>query len=319
MTKCKAGGDIKALILGGCGFIGGHVVQAFAEQGVQTVVWDLHADPAHSTPCCTYLKGDLSDIEKIDAMLAQHSITHVVHLVSTTLPKSSNENKPYDVHSNVISTLHLLDLCVRHRVQRLLFMSSGGTVYGDPQKLPIDESHPNNPLCSYGITKLTIEKYLFLYYRLYGLQYVALRAANPYGPGQNPFSAQGIVATIVHKMHMGESLEVWGDGSNVRDYFHVRDLSRLTRKALFSDVTGVYNAGSGVGISVNEIISLIARVGNFVPNVVYRKKRTLDASSIILDCTVAKSKFDWAPRVSLRHGIMGYLNWYRLNFISNEK
>jgi UDP-glucose 4-epimerase len=306
---------MKTLVLGGYGFIGRHIVQTFADENMAIVVFDIHANPAHSTPHCTYVAGDFSDHDKIDALIAQHAITHVVHLVSTTVPKSSNEDKPYDVESNVIPTLHLLDLCVKYQVKRLLFMSSGGTVYGAPQQLPVDESHPTNPMCSYGISKLAIEKYLFLYRHLYGLNYVVLRAANPYGPGQNPLSGQGIVANFVHKMFSGQSIEVWGDGSNVRDYFYVRDLAAIARKALFSEVIGVFNVGSGVGISVNDIISMIARAGNFTPSVIYKEKRLLDVPSVVLNCNHAKNNFDWVPLTSINQGIEEYLSWYRLDFL----
>lgn len=302
---------MKALILGGCGFIGKHVSKALAEDGVRSVVFDVYADPGQSTATCTYVQGNFSEPAQLEAVIDQHGITHVVHLVSTTLPKSSNDDKPYDLSSNVIPTLHLLDICVKHQVQKVLFMSSGGTIYGAPHCVPVAEDHPNDPICSYGISKLAIEKYLFLYRHLHGLNYTALRAANPYGPGQNPLSGQGIIANFVHKMHSQQPLEVWGDGSTIRDYFHVRDLASLTKLALLSRETGVFNAGSGVGVSINQLINLLGSVINKPIDVVYKEQRGLDVPSIVLDCSAAETKFGWRASTSLQTGLEDYVKWYR--------
>lgn len=301
---------MKTLILGGCGFIGRHIVQTLTDQCMPVVVVDVHAEPDQSTPLCTFVPIEFTDTHRIDAVMAEHGITHVVHLVSTTLPKSSNEDKPHDVESNVIQTLRLLDLCVKHQVQRLLFMSSGGTVYGAPEQVPVSETHANHPLCSYGISKLAIEKYLYLYRHLHGLNYVVLRAANPYGPGQNPLSGQGIVANFIHKMHRGQALEVWGDGETVRDYFHVRDLADLSQRALLSTAVGVFNAGSGVGLSINQLIEVMQRTLGVSADVVYQPARGLDVPAIVLDSSAAFTTFGWRAQTGLEAGIREYASWY---------
>jgi UDP-glucose 4-epimerase len=200
-------------------------------------------------------------------------------------------------------------------------MSSGGTIYGAPSYVPVDESHPNNPICSYGIGKLAIEKYLFLYHSLYGLNYISLRAANPYGPGQNPLSDQGIIANFIHKIHIQKPLDVWGDGSTIRDYFHVRDLANLTKVALFSEEIGIFNAGSGIGTSINELIEILNPIVNRPFDVVYKRQRGLDVPVIVLDCSAAKNKFGWQATTSLQSGINEFLGWYRSIFlkgISNQ-
>lgn len=303
--------QVKALILGGCGFIGTHLVNALRENGTHMVVFDVNADPEQSTPSCVYIQGKFSDQALLEKVIAQHGITHIAHLVSTSLPKSSNEDKPYDLSSNVIQTIHLLDVCVKHQVQKVLFMSSGGTIYGAPRCVPVAEDHPNNPLCSYGISKLAIEKYLYLYRHLHGLNYIALRAANPYGPGQSPFTGQGVIANFVHKMHTQQPLEVWGDGSSVRDYFHVKDLAKLTKLALFSEVNGVFNAGSGVGVSINELITTLQSVVSKHSEVIYKEQRGLDVPAIVLNCAAAESRFGWRAETSLQAGIEDYVKWYR--------
>lgn len=306
--------QVKVLILGGCGFIGKYLLKALAEDDIPSVVFDLCADPEQSSPACVFVRGKFTESAQVEAVIVQHGITHLVHLVSTTLPKSSNEDKPYDLSSNVIQTLHLLDLCVKYQLKKILFMSSGGTIYGVPRYLPVDESHPTDPICSYGIGKLAIEKYLFLYRHLHGLNYVALRAANPYGPGQNPFSGQGVIANFIHKMHTRQPLEVWGDGSTVRDYFHVRDLANLTKLALFSQETGIFNAGSGVGSSINQLISTLKTIVNRPSDVIYKEQRGVDVPAIVLDCTAAENKFGWRATTSLQAGIEDYVEWYRASY-----
>lgn len=308
---------MKALILGGCGFIGTHLVNALREDGTPMVVVDANADPEESTPSCVYIQGDFSDQALLAKVIDKHGITHIAHLVSTTLPKSSNEDKPYDLSSNVIQTINLLDICVKHQVQKVLFMSSGGTIYGAPRCVPVAENHPNNPICSYGISKLAIEKYLFLYRHLHGLNYISLRAANPYGPGQNPLSGQGIIANFVHRMHTQQPLEVWGDGTTVRDYFHVRDLANLTKIALLSEENGVFNAGSGVGVSINELIITLQSIISQHAEVIYKVQRGLDVPAIVLDCTAAESTFGWCADTSLRTGIEDYVKWYRSCYQKN--
>lgn len=306
---------MKALILGGCGFIGRHVVDSMQNDGISLVVFDINADPSQSRPGCVFVRGKFSEPTQLQTVIETHSITHVVHLVSTTLPKSSNEDKSYDLSSNVIQTINLLDICVKHHVQKVLFMSSGGTIYGAPRCVPVTEDHPNDPICSYGISKLAIEKYLFLYHHLYGLNYIALRAANPYGPGQSCLSGQGIIANFVHKIHTKQTLEVWGDGSTTRDYFHVRDLASLTKIALLSKENGVFNAGSGVGISINELINTLKVITGRPAEVIYKDQRGFDVPSIVLDCTAADCKFGWRAETSLSTGISDFVAWYRANYL----
>ena len=299
------------LVIGGCGFIGSHIVSELAAGNYSVLVYDTHANDTNSTDGITYINGRFSDLSALESAIEHHHVSHVVHLVSTTLPKSSNEDMSFDLTSNVVQTLGLLDLCVKHGINKVLFMSSGGTVYGVPQSLPVKETHPTDPTCSYGICKLAIEKYLALYRHLFGLQYVIIRAANPYGPGQNPLTGQGIIATYVHRIQMALPLEVWGDGSVVRDYFDVRDLANLCRRALFSEHCGVFNAGSGNGASINELIRVLSDLMQIQPQIIYKERRDFDVPTIILDCSRAEQFFDWRATINLVDGVSHYINWYK--------
>lgn len=305
------------LLIGGCGFIGAHIVSHLAASGNQVLIYDTNADPANNSDRTTFIKGEFSDLAGLESVFRGYAISHVVHLVSTTLPKSSNDDMKFDLTSNVVQTLGLLDLCVKNQVKKVLFMSSGGTVYGVPHYLPVDEDHPTDPICSYGISKLAIEKYLALYKHLYGLPYVILRAANPYGPGQNPHTGQGIIANYIHRIYNGLPLEVWGDGNIVRDYFDVRDLVTLTSRALFSEYCGVFNAGSGTGTSINELLTFLSDITHATPKIVHKEQRKLDVPAIFLDSAKAGRIFDWHPSVSIPEGIANYIDWYCKVFQQN--
>jgi len=192
---------------------------------------------------------------------------------------------------------------VRHRVGKVLFLSSGGAVYGIPRRTPVAEDHPTDPICSYGITKLAVEKYLRLYQHLYGLDYVAIRAANPFGPGQRPNAEQGVVGVFAWRILRGEKLVVWGDGSVVRDYFHVRDLARLCVAALASPATGVFNAGSGTGRSLSELIVAMEERFGAKARVRYEPGRALDVPRIVLDISAARRTFGWEPQIGFAAGL----------------
>lgn len=298
---------MRILILGSNGFIGKNLVSHLERQNIDLILFDRNNTPEYSSHNKKCISGDFSDTQLLEAIFLYNKITHVVHLISTTLPKSSNENKTYDISSNVIQTIKLLDLCVKHKIKKFIFMSSGGAIYGIPKYTPIDEEHPTNPICSYGIGKLAIEKYLYLYQHLYNLNYCSIRAANPYGPGQDHFKGQGIIGNIIHKIKNHQPIEIWGDGSVVRDYLDVNDLSELIIQMINSNSVGVFNAGSGIGTSINELLHIIKNISHANPLVFYKEKRDFDVSTVILNSSSAKNAFKWDTKIDLATGIKNYL------------
>ncbi len=302
---------MNVLVLGGYGFIGSHIIDILSKNLIKTFVYDKNSKEDKNNTF--YINGDFSDLLYIEDTIVKNNITHIIHLISTTLPKNSNEDIPFDITSNVVQSIKIMDLCVKYEIKKFIFMSSGGTVYGIPQYLPMNEEHPTNPLCSYGITKLSIEKYLQIYHRLHGLNYSIIRAANPYGPRQNYLSGQGIIANFVHKIEQQQALEIWGDGEIIRDYFDVRDLASLTFSVLTTDKTGIFNAGSGTGLSINEIVKVISSTTNTKPKIIYKEKRNFDIPSVILDISLTREIFNWHPEINIQKGIENYLQWYRKN------
>ena len=248
----------RCLVLGGAGFIGSHLAEALLLRGDTVRVFDR---PNLVLP--ESLAG-ARGLERVDGdFINEDDLAHAVpgcdvvfHLVSTTLPKSSNDNPIYDVDTNVIGTLHLLEVAKQSGVRKIVFISSGGTVYGIPRQIPVPESHATDPLVSYGISKLAIEKYLHLYKVLHGLDYTVLRVANPFGERQRVNAAQGAVAVFLHKALAGETIEIWGDGSVTRDYVYIRDVVNAFVKAMdYEGEPRVFNIGSGEGRSLNDILA----------------------------------------------------------------
>jgi UDP-glucose 4-epimerase len=294
------------LVLGGAGFIGSHLAEALLQAGHRVRIFDRpHLDrlPAFlQRRELEVFTGDFLNPRALSPALDGSEI--VFHLVSTTLPKTSNDNPVYDVESNVVGTLRLLELCRSQGVRKVVFVSSGGTVYGVPRSVPIDESHPTDPTCSYGIHKLVIEKYLQLSHRIHGLDYSVVRPPNLYGPRQRLDIAQGAVAVFLDRALRGQPIQVWGDGSVVRDYLYVGDAAEaLLKAAAFEGEPRLFNIGSGVGTSLRQLITQIeALLGRPLP-VEYAPGRTLDVPANVLDASLARRHLGWGPRTSLAEGL----------------
>ena len=231
-------------------------------------------------------------------------------MISTTLPKSSNIDPVFDIETNLIGTVKLLKEAAKNKLKKVVFLSSGGTVYGAPIKLPIDETHPTNPLCSNGIIKLAIEKYLDLYYQLHGLDYAVLRLSNPYGERQRTHASQGVVAVFLGKVLRNESIDIWGDGTVIRDYIYISDvISAMIATMEYQGAEHVFNIGSGQGASLNDVISGIERVTSRKANVKYLTGRDFDVPVSVLAVDRAKKELQWSPQVPFITGVERMANF----------
>lgn len=305
---------MKCLILGGGGFMGSHLSEALAAEGRSVRIFDRPNLPrfelVQQYKGIEWVEGDF--INREDVVQAVSGCDIIYHLISTTLPRSSNENPAYDVETNVIGTLHLLEAARRNKVKKIVFVSSGGTVYGVPQEIPVAESHPTEPICSYGIGKLAIEKYLNLFHLLHGIDYCVLRLANPFGERQRVSMAQGAVTVFLHKALNNETVEIWGDGSVVRDYFHVSDaVSALLKVGTYEGDVRVFNIGSGVGRSVNEILDAIDALLGISVKRAYLPARAFDVPVSVLDISRAAEHLGWTPWLSFSEGLSRTAGWLR--------
>jgi UDP-glucose 4-epimerase len=296
---------MNCLILGGTGLLGGALLSALAQQGHS--IKAISRNPPLSEenaclPCVEWIYGDIAD-EKLMAQ-AVAGVDIIFHLLSTVGPELSNRDPIYDVNSNLINTLHLLELARHNKVKKIIFSSSGGAIYGFSKELPLIETHPTEPLSSYGIVKLAIEKYLQCYYLHYGLDYCVLRISNAYG-GFLPLNKDyGAVNVFLEKILSNQLIEIWGDGNIVRDYIICDDVARAMLQAM--DHHGnekTFNIGGGTGTSLNKLIELIESITAKKARVNYLPARKLDVPINILDISLAKKHLNWAPKIDLAHGI----------------
>ncbi len=298
------------LVLGGTGCIGSHLVEELSAHHHRVRVFSRKAgQTAEPLPGVEYYPGDFADPFAVAE--AMQDIDAVAHLVSTTLPATSNLDPIADIQSNLTNSVHLLQTMQATEVKKILFVSSGGTVYGPTGNLPIAEHTPLQPICSYGIVKAAIENYLRMFHRLYGMSAVILRVANPYGPRQGHLGTQGVIATFFDRISKQETLNIWGDGSTIRDYIHVTDVARACRLALESDTSSCLNIASGMGHSLNDIISQIEKTLAKTARVHYSDARKFDVDKIILDITKAREILAWVPEITLPQGLQNYWQWLK--------
>jgi UDP-glucose 4-epimerase len=294
---------MNCLILGGNGFIGSHLLDKLLSENHHVRIFDKYNELYRPKNIkVDYHYGDFGNRVLVASALSDIDI--VFHLITTTVPKTSNDDPIFDVQSNVIETLYLLEQCVAQKTKKIIFVSSGGTIYGMTERLPISEDCPTNPECSYGITKLTIEKYLALFSHLYGLDYTVVRPSNPYGSRQNPSGIQGVISVFLGRVIQDRPIEIWGDGETIRDYVFIDDLvNGIYVAAVKKTSSRIFNLGSGEGRSLNDIVQVISKVASCEVKIDYKEKRLFDVSKIFLNISRAKEQLCWKPNTSLENGI----------------
>jgi UDP-glucose 4-epimerase len=300
------------LIFGGGGFLGSAIADRLLVDGHRLRIFERpRVEPYREFAqgeSVEWITGDL--MSNHDVGEAVEGMDVVLHLVSTTIPKTSNDDPIYDVQSNLVATLQMLNAMVERNVSRLVFISSGGTVYGPPEYLPIDERHPTEPQVSYGITKLALEKYLLMYQHLHGIKTTILRVTNPYGQRQRVETAQGAVGVFLSRALKGQAIEIWGDGSVTRDYIYVGDVAEAFAAALaYEGPKSVFNISSGTGVNLNDLIRHIETATQIVISKEYQPGRPYDVPVSVLDNSLALRELKWCPKVPLGEGLKLTAEW----------
>ncbi|MCR5213886.1 MAG: NAD-dependent epimerase/dehydratase family protein [Eubacterium sp.] len=296
------------IIMGAAGFIGTNLAMTLAnDQDNQITLVDRKRDyfqaiEKKNYPNVKILESDFSVEDDYDQMLKNQDI--VYHLVSTTIPTNSNQHILDEVNENISFSSALLEACVHQNVKKVVFLSSGGTIYGKEAKCPLDEKTPTYPITTYGIQKLTIEKLIYLYRYLYNLDYRIIRLANPYGPYQRPNGVLGVITTFVYKALSGEDILVYGDGSVVRDFIYIDDAV----KGILNIVNGTnrhrtFNLGSGYGTSVKQVVDAIGETLDINLSIKYMEARKVDVPVNYLDIKRYEDAYGKLNPISLNEGI----------------
>jgi UDP-glucose 4-epimerase len=293
------------VVFGGSGFLGQRLCKRLVQSGYRVRSVSRAGRPRGETKSwwrlIEWVRADMGSETSRPALSGAEVL---FHLASSTYPSTSNMDSAFDLESNVIGCIRMLKTAVECGIKRVIFVSSGGTVYGIPRQIPIPETHPTDPICSYGIHKLAVEKYLSMYRLLHGLSSIVLRVANMYGEFQDLDKPLGAVSHFVHRALSGSPIDVWGDGSVRRDYIYVEDVVDALLKATdYRRAETIFNIGSGQSVSLNELIELILeRVGNRVP-VNYSPGRNFDIPDNLLDISRASKELGWTPTTGLETGL----------------
>jgi UDP-glucose 4-epimerase len=293
--------DARCVVLGAGGFIGTNLCRHLRQRVHTMRAFGRSKPHPDALDGVDWHQGDFTDPAAYASAL--EGCTTVVHLISATNPASANADMVADIEANVVS-------CRLSGVRKIVYVSSGGTIYGITSQIPTPESAPLNPITAYGVSKLSIERYIALHHHLYGIEYSILRVANPYGPFQMATKGQGAIAAFLQKIMSGEDIEIWGDGNVIRDFIYVDDVVEAIAAAItHAHPVSVFNIGSGRGHSINEIIDAIQCLMGRPVTVRRQSGRLIDVPRSILDISLAKTDMHWVPHTSLESGLAQTLTW----------
>ena len=298
----------KIMILGAAGFIGTNLAKKLSlEPDIQLSLVDSNMEYFETLKSLdldnvSYYEADFSDFEIFDDLVKGQD--EIYHLVSTTVPTTSNQHISEELNANVIMTSKLLESCVKEKVEKVIFISSGGTVYGKEVNCPLKENTATNPISSYGIQKVTIEKLLYLYNYLFGIDYRVVRLANPYGPYQRPNGVLGAVTTFTYKALKDEEITGYGDGSVVRDFIYIDDaINAIVTIAETENKHKTFNLGCGYGTSIKELLGEIEKTLDVKLKISYLPGRSVDVPINYLDISRYEKYYGKLNPISLEEGI----------------
>lgn len=303
---------MKVLVTGGAGFIGSHLVDRLLQEGHEVAVVDnlTTGKRKNVNRGARFYKRDVRG-SWLDGVFRRERPSAVFHLAAQMDVRRSVEDPKYDADVNILGLLNVMQLACQYGVRKVIFASSGGAIYGDQEIFPAPESHATRPLSPYGISKLAGEYYLTYYQRLAGVQTVALRYANVYGPRQDPEGEAGVVAIFAQKMLRGEQAVVNGNGRQTRDFVFVEDVVEANLAILGKDVQGPYNVGTGVETTINELFKIVAELAKRGVKEVHGPAKKGEQIRSVIDATKLRHELSWEPRVPIAEGLRRTVEYFR--------
>lgn len=304
----------KILVTGGAGFIGSHVVDLFVEKGFEVVVLDdLSTGRASNlNPAAKFYRMDIRD-PKLREVFEAEKPDYISHHAGQMDVRRSVVQPLFDADVNILGSINLIECAKESGVKHFVYISTGGAVYGEPERVPCEETDPINPICQYGASKHTVEHYLFMYHVNYGLKYTVLRYPNVFGPRQDPHGEAGVVAIFTGRMMAGEPVVIYGDGDQTRDFVYVSDCALANYLAVTVDhQPGIYNLGWGLPTSVNDIFSTLARVTDYQQSVQFGPAKVGETRHIYLNASKAKRDLGWSATISLEEGLRRTVEYFKV-------
>ncbi len=303
---------MKILVTGGAGFIGSHVVDLLIEAGHDVAVVDnlVTGRKSNLNTKARFYEVDIRSAE-LERVFAAEKPEVVDHHAAQLDVRRSVADPIYDADVNVFGGLKVLNCAVKYGARKVIYISSGGAVYGEPAYLPCDEKHPVAPLCPYGATKYMLELYLYMYRQIYGLDYSVIRYPNVYGPRQDPFGEAGVVAIFTGQMLKNRPVIINGTGEQVRDYVFVEDCARANLMLLNQGSGCVYNLGWGIGTTVNQLFQCLKEITGYTLDAAYGPARAGETFCIYLEALRAKAELGWEPTVPLQEGLRKTVEYYQ--------
>jgi len=296
---------MKILVTGGAGFIASHVSEGYLKAGHSVaIVDDLSTGKRENIPSSArFYDCDVTDLTAIEQIITQERPEIINHHAAQMDVRRSVREPLFDARVNILGGLGLVDLAVKYKVCKFLYASTGGASYGQVETVPVNESHPTAPICHYGVSKITLERYLFLYKHLYGLNYTVMRYPNVYGPRQNPYGEAGVVAIFALQMLRGDQPTIFGDGSKTRDYVFIDDIVAANVVMLDKGEGETLNLGWGEAVSDYRIFEEVRAASGYSGDPKYAPVRPGEVEHIALDASKARAVAGWTPKVSLHEGI----------------
>ncbi|MHA1975176.1 MAG: NAD-dependent epimerase/dehydratase family protein [Candidatus Hodarchaeales archaeon] len=305
---------MRYLVTGGAGFVGSHLVEDLLNIGRDVTCLDDFSTgkEINIRPYLEKIRLVQGDIREKEVVLKSlEEVDYVFHLAAQISVSRSMREPDFDASININGFINLLESVRKSSVKRIVYVSTGGAIYGEPEVIPAPETTPEEPISAYGLSKLVGEKYLEWYHKTYGISYSIIRPANIYGPRQDPLGEAGVISIFLGSILGNKPLNVFGDGTDTRDYIYVKDITEICVKAMESDVNEKFNAGTGVQTSLLELIETIENVTNFKAEKKFLPPRPGDVKHIALENTKAKKLLNWEAKTSLRKGIAHTWDWFQ--------